>query len=283
MRSATSNWCRSTPCRCTGASTSAPPSPARPSRRWYPHHLIDVADPTDEWSVVRFQQEARAAVADIERRGKRALLVGGTGLYVQAVVDPLTFPPEDRAVRDAILARGGDLHAELNRLDPDAAAAIEPGNTRRLARALEVIEITGKPFSSFGTGIQTFGETVFPIRIAGVWLPRDLLNARIDARVTTMREAGLVDEVRRACAIAASSPAPPRRPSGTARCSPPLMVSASTGTPVSARRWKPSWSAPASSPRRQRMWFRRDPRISWFGAPENACTVLPALLASWSA
>ena len=73
-----------------------------------PHHLIDVADPGEEWSVARFQQEARAAVADIERRGKRALLVGGTGLYVQAVIDPLTFPPEDRAVRDAILARTDD-------------------------------------------------------------------------------------------------------------------------------------------------------------------------------
>ncbi len=248
-----------------------------------PHHLIDVADPTDEWSVVRFQQEARAAVADIERRGKRALLVGGTGLYVQAVVDPLTFPPEDRAVRDAILARGAtpggqaSLYAELQRLDPDASAAIEPGNTRRLARALEVIEITGKPFSSFGTGIQTFGETVFPVRIAGVWLPRDVLNTRIAARVATMREAGLVDEVRglrdrgelsRTAAQAIGYREVLDHLDGNTGLDPALEAIV-----VRTRRFA----------RRQRMWFRRDPRISWFGAAENACTVLPALLASWSA
>src|SRR4051794_4178969 len=172
---------------------------AKPSvaeRAAVPHHLIDVAEPTDEWSVVRFQEEARAAVADIEARGKRALLVGGTGLYVHAVINPLTFPPEDRAVRDAILARTDDLYAELQRLDPEAAAAIEPGNIRRTVRALEVIELTGRPFSSFGSGIQTYDATVFPVRIAGVWLPRDVLNARIAVRVEHMREAGLVDEVR---------------------------------------------------------------------------------------
>src|SRR6187401_528923 len=105
---------------------TAKPSPAE--RALVRHHLVDVADPADEWSVARFQAEARAAVADIEARGKRALLVGGTGLYVQAVIDLLTFPPEDRAVRDAILERGGDLFTELQRLDPEAATNIEPGN-----------------------------------------------------------------------------------------------------------------------------------------------------------
>ena len=89
---------------------TAKPSPAE--RAQVPHHLIDVSEPTEEWSVARFQQEARASVADIEARGKRALLVGGTGLYVQAVIDPLTFPPEDRVVREQILARADeDLYA----------------------------------------------------------------------------------------------------------------------------------------------------------------------------
>jgi tRNA dimethylallyltransferase len=252
--------------------------PSAAEQALVPHHLIDIADPTDEWSVVRFQQEARAAVADIERRGKRALLVGGTGLYVQAVVDPLTFPPEDRTVRDAILARTDDVYAELQLLDPQAAAAIEPGNTRRTVRALEVIELTGRPFSSFGTGIQTFGETVFPIRIAGLWLPRDLLNARIAARVTVMREAGLVDEVRglrdrgelsRTAAQAIGY----REVIDHLKGEVPSLDAALEATVVRTRQFA----------RRQRMWFRRDPRISWFGAPENACTVLPALLASWGA
>jgi tRNA dimethylallyltransferase len=252
--------------------------PSAAERAAVPHHLIDVADATEEWSVQRFQQEARAAVADIESRGKRALLVGGTGLYVQAVIDPLTFPPEDRAVRAAILARSDDLHAQLAKLDPDAAAAIEPGNTRRLARALEVIELTGRPFSSFGTGIQTYGETVFPVRVTGVWLPRDVLNARIEARVHAMRDAGLVDEVRgleqrgelsRTAAQAIGY----REVLAHLAGEEPSLDAALHATVVRTRQFA----------RRQRMWFRRDPRISWFGAPANACPLLPALLASWSA
>ncbi len=259
---------------------TAKPTPAERAR--VPHHLIDVAEPTEEWSVARFQQEARAAVADIEARGKRALLVGGTGLYVQAVIDPLTIPPEDRAVREQILARTDDLYADLQRLDPDAAAAIEPGNTRRTARALEVIEITGRPFSSFGAGLRTYGETVFPVRIAGVWLPRDVLNARIAARVTAMRDAGLVDEVRalrdggalsRTAAQAIGYREVLDHLDGTDWDGGQSLDAALEATVVRTRQFA----------RRQRMWFRRDPRISWFGAPENPCTALPALLASWSA
>jgi tRNA dimethylallyltransferase len=251
--------------------------PTAAERAAVPHHLIDVADPTDEWSVARFQHEARAAVADIEARGKRALLVGGTGLYVQAVIDPLSFPPEDRALRDAIVARGGDLYAELQQRDPDAAAAIEPGNTRRIARALEVIELTGRRFSTFGTGLQTYGPPVFPVRIAGVWLPRAVLNARIGARVGAMRDVGLVDEVRalrdhgrlsRTAAQAIGYREVLDHLDGKIE-----LNAALDAVVVRTRRFA----------RRQRMWFRRDPRITWFGAPGNPCTVLPALLASWSA
>jgi tRNA dimethylallyltransferase len=252
--------------------------PSASERAAVPHHLIDVAEPTDEWSVVRFQAAARAAVADIDARGKRALLVGGTGLYVQAVIDPLTFPPEDPAVRAAILARTDDLYDELVARDPVAASAIEPGNTRRIARALEVIEVTGRPFSSFGTGIQTYGDTVFPVRVAGVWLPRDVLNARIAARVAAMRDAGLVDEVR---ALRARG-----------------ELSRTAAQAIGYREVLDHLDDPESSldevfdaivvrtrqfARRQRMWFRRDPRITWFGTVDNPCAVLPALLASWSA
>ncbi len=256
--------------------------PSAAEQAMVPHHLIDVADPDDEWSVARFQQEARAAVADIEARGKRALLVGGTGLYVQAVIDPLTFPPEDRAVRDALLARTDDLYADLVRVDPEAAARIEPGNTRRIARALEVIEITGRPFSSFGAGLQTFGTTVFPVRIAGVWLPRDVLNVRIAARVDAMRAAGLVDEVRalrsrgalsRTAAQAIGYREVLAALDGDGLDGNTELDEALDAVVVRTRQFA----------RRQRMWFRRDPRIAWFGAPENPCTVLPALLASWSA
>jgi tRNA dimethylallyltransferase len=248
-----------------------------------PHHLVDVADPSEEWSVARFQLEARAAVADIERRGKRALLVGGTGLYVQAVVDPLTFPPEDRAVREHILARTAtaglaDAYAELTRLDPAAAARIEVSNQRRIVRALEVIELTGRPFSSFGGGLQAFGPTVFPVRMAGVWLPRGVLATRITHRVDVMRVAGMVDEVRalrehgdlsRTAAQAIGYQELLEHLAGTR----PSLDDAFAAVAVRTRQFA----------RRQRMWFRRDPRIQWFGAPENPCSALPALLASWSA
>jgi tRNA dimethylallyltransferase len=266
---------------------TAKPSPAEQAS--VPHHLIDVAEPTEEWSVKRFQEEARAAVADIEARGKRALLVGGTGLYVQAVIDPLTFPPEDRAVRERILARAAtdDLFAELQRHDPEAAAAIEPGNTRRIVRALEVIELTGRPFSSFGTGLQTYGETVFPVRIAGVWLTRRVLDARIAARVQQMRDAGLVDEVRalrdRGALSRTAAQAIGYREVLAALDGDGLDGDALDGNTDLDTALDAVVVRTRQFARRQRMWFRRDPRIAWFGATENPCTVFPALLASWSA
>ena len=258
--------------------------PTAGERAEVPHHLIDVADPGEEWSVARFQLEARAAVSDIERRGKRALLVGGTGLYVQAVIDPLMFPPEDRAVRDEILARAATpdglaaAYAELTSRDPDAATRIESGNVRRIARALEVIRITGRTFSSFGAGIQEFGSTVFPMRIAGVWLPRAALAARIEQRFARMRDAGLVDEVR-ALAGAGTLSRTARQAIGYREVlahltgEEPSLDGALDAAVVRTRQFA----------RRQRMWFRRDPRIEWLGAATNPCAVLPALLASWGA
>ena len=249
-----------------------------------PHHLVDVADPGEEWSVARFQQETRAAVADIERRGHRALLVGGTGLYVQAVVDPLTFPPEDRAVRTGILARTAtpsglaDAYAELARLDPDAAARVEPANERRIARALEVIEVTGRPFSSFGSGLQEFGSTVFPVRMAGVWLPREVLAERIVRRVGAMRDAGLVDEVRALSAAGELS-----RTAAQAIGYQEILQHLSGEEPSLGTVLEAVVVRTRQFARRQRMWFRRDPRINWYGTPGNPCAVLPALLASWSA
>ena len=137
--------------------------PTVAERAAVPHHVIDVAGPTEEWSAMRHQTAARAAVAGIEARGKRALLVGGTGLYVQAVVDDLRFPGEDpdlRAELEAATAEPGGVAAayeELRRRDPDAAVTIDPHNARRIVRALEVIRLTGKPFSSFGAGLDQFG------------------------------------------------------------------------------------------------------------------------------
>jgi len=254
-----------------------------------PHHLIDVADPGDDWSVVRFQAEARAVVADIEARGKRALLVGGTGLYVQAVVDDLRFPGEDlevRAALEAATAEPGGIaraYAELVAADPVAAAKIDEHNQRRIVRALEVIRITGKPFSSFGPGMQHYGPTVFPVRMAGVWLPRAVLATRISARVAAMEAAGLLDEVRRVAAGPFSRNA--RQAIGYRELIDHLEGAAlleGAGPSLNAaldlvtRRTR-------SFARRQRMWFRKDPRITWFATAENPAALAPSLLTAWAA
>jgi tRNA dimethylallyltransferase len=257
--------------------------PTARERRSVAHHLIDVAAPTEEWSVARFQRAARAAIADIEQRGRRALLVGGAGLYVQAVIDPLTFPPRDLEVRATLerevadTARLAAAHAELARLDPDAAARIEPSNARRVVRALEVIRATGERFSSFGSGLDTFPTPVVSVSLVGLWLPRATVARRIDARVHTMRVAGLVDEVRSLQASGGLSPTAAQAigyaevlaylddPSGS-------LDDALERTAARTRAFA----------RRQRMWFRRDPRITWLAATDNPCLVVPALLALWS-
>jgi tRNA dimethylallyltransferase len=249
------------------------------------HHLVDVADPWEQWSVARFQTEARAAVAEIEARGRRALLVGGTGLYVQAVVDDLTFPGEDldlRAELEMWTAEPGGVaaaYAELAAADPSAAARIDPHNVRRIVRALEVIRLTGRPFSSFGPGVATFGETAFPVALAGVWLPRALLADRIAERFATMRDAGLLDEVRRLSAPGG------RGLSRTARQAigyKELLAHLEEGEPALDLALETAVRRTRAFARRQRMWFRRDPRITWLGTAGNPARLLPALLAIWS-
>ena len=258
---------------------TAKPSPAE--RAVVPHHAVDLVDPSEEWSAVRHQAAARAAVADIEGRGKRALLVGGTGLYVQAVVDDLRFPREDpdlRAELEAWTAEPGGVAAaydELRRQDPDAAAKIDPHNARRIVRALEVIGLTGRPFSSFGPGLDRFGPTAFPVRMVGVWIPRDVLNARIAARFRAMRDSGLVEEVQQLLA------GPPlSRTAAQAIGYREVIAALSEGTPLDDA-FDTAVRRTRSFARRQRMWFRRDPRITWLGAVDNPCAVLPTVLATW--
>lgn len=259
--------------------------PSKAERAAVRHHVIDLVEPTEDWSVVRHQAAARAAVADIESRGKRALLVGGTGLYVQAVIDDLRFPGEDRAVRAEITARAaqpGGLAAaydELARLDSSAAANIDPNNERRIVRALEVIRITGKPFSSFGAGVGACGATMFPVRLAGIWLPRTVLARRIAARIDAMRDTGLVGEVE---ALVRRHGA---RISRTARQAIGYneiidLVDGRLSSVDDA--FERALRRTATFARRQRMWFRRDSRIEWFGTSENPGAILPALLQSWS-
>jgi tRNA dimethylallyltransferase len=252
-------------------------------RRAVPHHLVDVVGPEEEWSVARTQSLGRTAVAEIEARGHRALLVGGTGLYVQAVLDDLQLPGEDLALRAALEARTAEpggvaaAYEELERRDPAAARRIDPHNARRIVRALEVVELTGRPFSSFGPGVAAFGPTAFPVDVAGLWTPRDRLADRIATRVDAMRRAGLVDEVR--AALAGPGLSRTARPAiGYQEVADALERGVEPGDGVFdaiVRRTR-------SFARRQRMWFRRDPRITWYGTDGKPASVVPALLAAWS-
>jgi tRNA dimethylallyltransferase len=257
--------------------------PTAAERAAVPHHVIDVAEPTEEWSAVRHQAAARAAVADIAARGKRALLVGGTGLYVQAVVDDLRFPQEDpdlRAELEAWTAEPGGVAAaydELRTRDPAAAGKIDPHNARRIVRALEVIRLTGQSFSSFGPGVDHFGPTAFPVRMVGVWLPRDVLNGRIGARFAAMRDAGLVDEVQQLI----DGP-PLSRTAAQAIGYKEVIATLTDGETSLDDAIETAVRRTRSFARRQRMWFRRDPRITWLGTAGNPCDVLPAVLATWT-
>jgi tRNA dimethylallyltransferase len=257
--------------------------PDAESRARVAHHLLYVADPAEEWSVARTQALGRAAVAELEARGRRALLVGGTGLYVQAVLDDLALPGEDLAARadwEAKTAEPGGVAAayeELRRRDPVAAARIDPHNARRIVRALEVMTVTGRPFSSFTPGLTAFGATAFPVQVAGLWLPRAVLAMRITRRVEAMRRAGLVEEVRRVL-HGAGLGRTARQAIGYREVADRLEV----GEEPDDSTFDAVVRRTRSFARRQRMWFRRDPRITWFGTAGNPCAVLPALLAAWS-
>lgn len=172
--------------------------PTAAERARVPHWMIDIVDADQEFTVAEFQRAYRAVIVDLERRGRRALLVGGTGLYHRAAIDDLDLPGEWPSIRERLRADSmqhgpRQLHRRLSEIDPDAAGKMEPTNERRIIRALEVCEGSGRPFSSFGPGLDAYP----PSRIAQVGLrwERSVLSERIERRVRQMIDDGLVDEV----------------------------------------------------------------------------------------
>jgi tRNA dimethylallyltransferase len=229
-----------------------------------PHHLLDIWEVTRTASVSEYQQLARAAIAEIRGRGRIPILVGGSGLYVRAAIDNLEFPGTDPLLRDGLEAELADLgaavlHARLARADPAAAAAILPGNGRRIVRALEVIELSGRPFSATLPDYQS----VYPAVQLGLQLPRDELDRRVADRVSRMWQAGLVAEVRELAGRGLRQGRTASRALGYAQI---LRFLAGEWTQEQAA--AETARATRRFARRQEAWFRRDPRISWLPADE---------------
>jgi len=223
------------------------------------HHLIDLVESTQEFSVTEFQRAYRTAVADIDARGKRAVLVGGTGLYHRAVIDEFDMPgewPELRArlAGEAETLGSEHLHARLVRIDPMAAERMEPTNTRRIVRALEVCEGSGRPFSSFGPGLDAYPPS--PVAQIGLRWDRAAMADRIEQRVHRMMADGLLDEVR-ALAVAGLS-----RTAAQALGYKELLAHLTDGTPLDEAVDQIVLRTRQFAVRQER-WFRRDPRIRW--------------------
>src|SRR6266540_556459 len=241
---------------------TAKPTPEQRAR--VPHHLVDVVEPSEEFSVARFQPLARAAIAGVLARGAVPLLVGGSGLYFHAVVDPFVFPPTDPAVRARLETEAAEvglpaLYRRLVERDPEAARRIQPANLRRIVRALEVIELTGRRFS-FYRGAMDQPVSRYRLTVLGLDPGPELLRARVAERVAAMAEAGLVDEVRRLAAGPLSRTA--RQALGYKELLDALerdgSVSGALAEVVARTR---------AYARRQLAWFRRDPRVRWSTLP----------------
>ena len=238
--------------------------PTLAERATVPHHLIDVADPAEPFSVARFQALAREAVAAVRGRGRRPILVGGSGLYFRAAVDDLAFPgtdPETRSLLESEAAGLGPtrLHARLVGLDAEAAARIDPRNVRRTVRALEVAALTGRPFSRFARAWERYPPD--RVRAAGVRIPPPVLARRIEDRVHHMIEVGLVEEVRGLLDRGLRRFLTSSQAIGYVEVAEHLEGKMSMEEAVrrTIRRTK-------GLARRQMAWFRRDPRIRWFDA-----------------
>jgi tRNA dimethylallyltransferase len=235
------------------------------------HHLLDIWDITRAASVADYQQQARACIDDLHARGVTPVLVGGSGLYIRAVLDPIEFPgtdPELRAALEAELATvGGEvLHQRLVALDPITAAVIPAANGRKVVRALEVITLTGRPYTSALPAYESLYDSVQ----LGLDCPTATLDKRIGRRVASMMAGGLLDEVRRLDGLGLREGVTASRALGYAQLLNVIdghssIEDATTLTAQTTRRFV----------RRQRSWFRRDPRIQWL---DPAADLLDAAL-----
>jgi len=229
-------------------------------RHGIPHHQLDVLDVSEEASVAAYQRHARADIDAVLARGAVPVVAGGSGLYVRAALDRLEIPPTDPDVRAALqerLDREGvvALLAELRAVDPPAADAIEPNNGRRVVRALEVIALTGRPFSA----TMPTREFVRPTVLVGLRTDREALDARVDRRARRMFDAGLVDETRGLVAHGLREGRTASRAVGYAQALAVIDGAATLEDAVAETALRTRRLV-----RRQESWFGADPRVGWF-------------------
>ena len=245
-------------------------------RNEIPHHLLDVVSVKEDVSVSWYQEVARAKIDELQNQGKNVVVVGGTGLYIKAILDDLNFPETDPDVREKLNAEaekiGGDaMHQRLSKLDPAAGLAIPKENVRRVIRALEVIEITGKPFTAI---LPREDSTKYPDAMQfGLAMDRESLDVRIDSRVAKMWEAGFVDEVEELINRGILE-------GKTAQAA----IRMKHGTMTEGEAVEDTARATRQYARRQETWFSRDLRITWLSATSNLSerktSVLQAILKS---
>ena len=228
-------------------------------RRGIPHHLLDLLDVREPATVAGFQRLARAVVEDCRTRGVTPVLVGGSALYTRAVLDGFEFPGTDPAVRARLEAElvevgSGALHERLRRLDPPAASRIEPANGRRVVRALEVLELTGRPFSA---SLPEPAYVLDAVQV-GVRIPRPVLDERIEQRVRSMWEAGFVDEVRRLADAGLREGRTASRALGYAQ-----VLAFLAGGCTEQEAFDRTVTGTRRFARRQDAWFGKDQRVRW--------------------
>ncbi|WP_031514587.1 tRNA (adenosine(37)-N6)-dimethylallyltransferase MiaA [Desulfofalx alkaliphila] len=258
--------------------------PSMEERQGIPHHMIDVAVPTEDYSVARYQREARKVVAEIHNRNKIPVIVGGTGLYIRAVVDEYNFdvPGENREIRQSLLQQANEkgtqwLHRELSLVDPRAAERIHHKNVRRVIRALEVYKLTGKPFSSFQQA-EYKSRPEYKVALFGLTMPREILYKRIEKRVDIMLEQGLVEEVQGLIKQGVKAHVTSMQGLGYKEIASYLAGELTLAQAVELIKRDTRRYA-----KRQLTWFKRDPRIIWFDMNKynNIDLVADEIIKTW--
>lgn len=236
------------------------------------HHLLGFLEPDQEFTAAQYQQLARETIDGIARRGKLPILAGGTGLYIQAVIDPYEFPAQEglpqvrQHLRSRMEAgRAEELYSELQQVDPEAAARIHPHDQRRITRALEVYQLTKRPISSYRT-TGAAPEPRYDLAMIGLNRSRDELYHRIELRVDQMFRDGLVDEVRGLLERGFQPGLKPLQTLGYRQVISYLAGECDLGTAIKLVK-----QATRNYAKRQLTWFRRDSRIRWWQLAGDAC------------